>query len=287
MPRSAQPERTLRIDALIFDLDNTLWDVGPVILRAEQLLVEFLARAYPRVLERHTLASMRELRARVATEQPAMQHDFTWLRLETLRRLAREAGYAERMADEAFEVFYRARNEVVLYDDVLPALTALEARCRLFSISNGNADLAVIGLGHFFERSLSARDAGVLKPDPRIFGRLLTDAGLDAARVAYVGDDPDADVDGARRRPAAGVAQPQRRAVARAQHGSGAPHPFARRTRRAARRSKVSNLTGAPDVAAWGVAVSDTLCQHFPTRFVQHFAIVRLSAPPCLAMFWP
>jgi hypothetical protein len=111
------------IDALIFDLDNTLWDVGPVIVRAEQMLADFLAEAYPRVLERHTLASMRELRSRLMLEEPAMLHDFTWLRLEMLRRLAREADYPESMAQQAFEVFYRARNEVVLYDDVLPALT--------------------------------------------------------------------------------------------------------------------------------------------------------------------
>ena len=188
----------MRIDALIFDLDNTLWDVEPVILRAEQMLAGFLAQNCPRVVERHTLESMRELRARLVVEQPAMSHDFTWLRLELLRRLMREAGYPESLAQQAFEVFYRARNEVVLYDDVLPALTTLHSRLRLFALSNGNADLSAIGLGHFFERSLSARDAGVLKPDPRIFRRLLDDAGLDAARVAHVGDDPEADIEGAR-----------------------------------------------------------------------------------------
>jgi len=185
------------IDALIFDLDNTLWDVGPVIVRAEQMLADFLAEAYPRVLERHTLASMRELRSRLMLEEPAMLHDFTWLRLEMLRRLAREADYPESMAQHAFDVFYRARNEVVLYDDVLPALTALRPRWRLFAISNGNADLAAIGLAEFFERSLSARDAGCLKPDPRIFRRLIDEAGLEAARVLHVGDDPDADIAGA------------------------------------------------------------------------------------------
>ncbi len=186
------------IDALIFDLDNTLWDVGPVIVRAEQMLADFLAEAYPRVLERHTVASMRELRSRLMLEEPAMLHDFTWLRLEMLRRLAREADYPESMAQQAFEVFYRARNEVVLYDDVLPALTTLRPRWRLFAISNGNADLAAIGLAEFFERSLSARDAGCLKPDPRIFRRLIDEAGLEAARVLHVGDDPDADIEGAR-----------------------------------------------------------------------------------------
>ena len=188
----------MRIDALIFDLDNTLWDVEPVILRAEQMLTGFLAQSYPRVVERHTLESMRELRARLVVEQPAMRHDFTWLRLELLRRLMREAGYPESLAQQAFEVFFRARNEVVLYDDVLPALTTLHSRLRLFALSNGNADLSAIGLAHFFERSLSARDAGVLKPDPRIFRRLLDEAGLDAARVAHVGDDPEADIEGAR-----------------------------------------------------------------------------------------
>jgi 2-haloalkanoic acid dehalogenase type II len=186
------------IRAIFFDLDDTLWDCQPVILRAEHALLDFLGERYPRVLERHDLDSMRALRVQVAHEHPAMRHDFTWLRLESLRRHARDAGYPEAMADEAFEVFFRARNEVVLYDDVRPALDRLVGAYRLFAISNGNANLQAIGLDHYFEATLAARDAGMLKPDPRIFEILLERAGLRAHEAAHVGDDPHADVEGAR-----------------------------------------------------------------------------------------
>jgi putative hydrolase of the HAD superfamily len=162
-------------------------------------MLHFLAERYPRVLERHTLESMRDVRARMALEHPTMRHDFTWLRTEALRFHAREAGYAETMASEAFEVFYRARNEVSLYDDVLPALERLAGRFRLFAVSNGNADLAAIGIAKYFERSLAAREAGMLKPDPRIFALLLEAADLAPAVALHVGDDPEADVVGARR----------------------------------------------------------------------------------------
>ncbi len=80
------------IRAIIFDLDNTLWDVWPVIVRAEHAMHDFLARHYPRVTARHDLRSMRDVRARMAIDHPAMRHDFTWLRLEALRQHAREAG---------------------------------------------------------------------------------------------------------------------------------------------------------------------------------------------------
>jgi 2-haloalkanoic acid dehalogenase type II len=187
------------VSAVIFDLDDTLWDVGPVILRAEHAMLQFLAARYPRVLDLHTLDSMRDLRARMGLEHPAMRHDFTWLRTQALLVHAREAGYPESMAHEAFEVFYRARNEVALYDDVLPALGLLSERYRLFAISNGNADLGAIGLARYFERSLAARDAGMLKPDPRIFTMLLDSVGVQASQALHVGDDPQADVEGARR----------------------------------------------------------------------------------------
>ena len=73
------------IRAIIFDLDNTLWDVWPVIVRAEHAMHDFLAVNYPRGTERHDLRSMRDVRARMALAHPAMRPDVTWLRLAALR----------------------------------------------------------------------------------------------------------------------------------------------------------------------------------------------------------
>jgi FMN hydrolase / 5-amino-6-(5-phospho-D-ribitylamino)uracil phosphatase len=183
--------------AISFDLDDTLWEIGPVIVRAELAMHRFLAERYPRVTQAFDVAAMREVRRRIAGEQPAMSHDFTYLRLEALRLHAVAAGYAPAVAEEAFEVFYRVRNEVLLFDDVLPALGRLGQRYRLFTLSNGNADLAAIGIDRYFERSICARDAGALKPDARIFERLVDAAGVAPAEILHVGDDPEADVGGA------------------------------------------------------------------------------------------
>lgn len=185
--------------AVCLDLDDTLWAVGPAIERAERALVAWLEQHCPRVTGMHDLDSMRRLRSRVAEEYPQMRHDLTFLRRQALLRHAREAGYPEEVADRAFEVFYAARNQVEPFPDVVPALARLQRRYRLTSLSNGNADLAVIGLGHYFEVSVAARDAGAAKPDPKIFQALLARTGLAAAQVVYVGDDPHADVEGARR----------------------------------------------------------------------------------------
>ena len=188
----------MKVRAICFDLDNTLWDVWPVIIRAEQKMYDFLAQRYPRVVATMTLEMLRSAREQTAAAYPQMAHDFTFLRKQTLRDHAREFGYAEAMAEEAFDAFIQARNEVDLYDDVLPSLEQLRSRYRLFTASNGNADLAKIGLAHFFERTVAARHVGALKPDPAIFHKVIEGTDLQAADVVYVGDDPHLDVEGAR-----------------------------------------------------------------------------------------
>ena len=192
------PITSPRIRAICFDLDNTLWDVWPVIVKAERAMYGFLKERYPKTVANLTIEALREVRNQVALEFPQMQHDFTFLRKQSLRKLAQLHDYPECLVEEAFEVFIGARNEVTLYDEVLPALETLRGRFRLFTASNGNADLHKIGIGHFFERSLAARDVGAAKPDPAIFRRVIEGTDLALDEVLYVGDDPVMDVVGSR-----------------------------------------------------------------------------------------
>ena len=182
---------------LSFDLDDTLWPVGPVIAAAESELLAWLRARYPRTLSGHDIESLRALRAGVAERFPEHGHDLTFLRHRALKDLFEAAGHAESLAEEAFEVFFAARNRVEFYDDVRPSLLRLRSRYRLFALSNGNADLHRCGIGDLFAGHITARAAGAAKPDARIYAALVEMAGVEARQVLHIGDDPLADVVGA------------------------------------------------------------------------------------------
>jgi FMN hydrolase / 5-amino-6-(5-phospho-D-ribitylamino)uracil phosphatase len=182
---------------LSFDLDDTLWAVEPVILAAEGAMLAWLREHHPQMMLGHDRESLRAMRARIAAQFPERSHDMTFLRHRALAEMFAAAGHPAARADEAFEVFYSARNRVKLYDEVESSLERLSARYRLYAISNGNADLNRCGLAHWFEGHITAISAGAAKPDIRIFTRLLDEARVTAGQVLHIGDDPHLDVIGA------------------------------------------------------------------------------------------
>jgi 2-haloalkanoic acid dehalogenase type II len=186
------------IRAVAFDLDNTLWDVDPVIVRAETRWVEWLQENCPRITERLSIDELRASRLALAAREPHNAHDFTYLRIASLAQHAREFGYDESVSEAAFEIFIAARNQVELFEDVRPGLRRLATRYALASLSNGNADLGRIGVADLFSVSLNARGIGAAKPDPRCFERLVQDLHLQPHEVIYVGDDPLLDVEAGR-----------------------------------------------------------------------------------------
>jgi len=186
------------IRAVAFDLDNTLWDVDPVLERAEARWLQWLRDNCPRIPERLSMDELRASRLALAAREPHNAHDFTYLRIASLAQQARECGYHESVSEQAFEIFIAERNLIDLFPDVRPGFARLSTRYALASLSNGNADLARIGVADLFSVSLNARGIGAAKPDRRCFDRLVQDLNLAPREVIYVGDDPLLDVEAAR-----------------------------------------------------------------------------------------
>lgn len=186
--------------ALTLDLDDTLWPILPVIVRCEAALEGFLHEHAPAVARRYPAMAMRALRDAVCAERPDLGHDYGALRRLSLERAFADCGlHAPDLVEAAYARFYATRNQVEFYPEVDHALPALAARHRIVALTNGNADLARIGVDRHFHGAVFAREAGCAKPDPRIFRQALAVLALPADTVWHVGDDPVMDVVGARR----------------------------------------------------------------------------------------
>ena len=187
------------IRAISLDLDDTLWPIAPIIVRAESILHSWLGERLPHVARDWSLLAMRKHRERVALDHPHLAHDFTEQRRIALRGVIGDHPEQDALIDGAFEIFFAARNQVDLYPDTVESLQYLHARLPLLSLSNGNADLHRIGLAHWFHTCIAAREIGAAKPEPGIFQAACTALQLPANAIAHVGDDPLMDVIGARR----------------------------------------------------------------------------------------
>lgn len=192
-------DRATPIRALLFDLDDTLWPIMPVIQRAEALMFEWLREHAPAIPERYTLAGMRERRMQLMAANPRFQYDLLALRHAGLSEAFEACNEDSSKIPHAMALFADARNQVTLYDEVAASLPRLAARITLGSLTNGGADLQAIGLAHHFKISVAAHTFGSTKPDPAIFHAACDALELTPAQVAYVGDDLRLDVEGAQK----------------------------------------------------------------------------------------
>ncbi len=188
----------LKIRAVTLDLDDTLWPIYPVIVKAEAELHAWLQQHAPATAQMFSVEGMRRLRDAVAMDFPEKGHDFTWLRHRAIEQALCAAGDDPALTDAAFAHFFHWRQQVTLYPDALPALRALSARWPLMALTNGNADLRTVGLdGYFSQGVLSARVFGRGKPHADFFHAACAKLNLPPEQVLHVGDDWLLDIEGA------------------------------------------------------------------------------------------
>ena len=190
----------MTIKLITFDLDDTLWDVTPVMQDAEAALRNWLALHAPR-LGPVPVEHLWTIRAGLLQAEPELRHRLSELRRRILLHALLDVGYsrteAETLAEGGFQVFLAARHQVELFAEVHPTLEILANRFQLGVITNGNADVRRLGLADYFQFTLCAEELGVGKPDPKPFQEALKRSGIAAEHAVHIGDHPSDDIAGA------------------------------------------------------------------------------------------
>jgi putative hydrolase of the HAD superfamily len=189
-----------KIKLITFDLDDTFWDIGPVIINAELSTRKWLEKKVGAV-EWGDMESFLALRKDLAEKDESFYWDLGKLRREIFRvKLAPITSNEKELnslVDESFKYFLDKRHEIIFYDGVINALKDLSTRYQLGVLTNGNADINRLNIGEYFKFSVSSVDVKSNKPDRGHFQKALDLSGFSADEVIHIGDHQINDVVGA------------------------------------------------------------------------------------------
>ena len=177
---------------ITFDLDDTLWDVLPTIIKAQadthQWLADHVEGIAPYLQSEFLKAAWQQARA----ENPELAHDLGIMRRLVYEMAICQAGVpkpqAKKQAAEAFTVFLDGRHKVEYFPGALDALGVLSQRFTLAALTDGNADVKRLGLDCYFSFAYTAASAGVAKPASTMFWLALKKANVTPDAALHVGD---------------------------------------------------------------------------------------------------
>jgi putative hydrolase of the HAD superfamily len=192
----------MTIKCIVFDLDNTLWECDPLIIKAEKKFYLWLKATYPEITNSFTEEALIADRMSYIQARPELHYDLTSLRKNWMRHIAAkivgmstdEDEFERAYVETGFQIFWQERNNVIFYDGVIDMLENLSQKYSLGVITNGNADVNFIGIGHYFDFSISSELAGVAKPHEDIFHQAMQLTEHTIETTVYVGDNPKCDV---------------------------------------------------------------------------------------------
>ena len=188
------------ISAITFDLDDTLYDNRPVILRTEQESLSFVQQYHPS-LNALEDTDLKRIRQSLLLTEPEIYHDVTEWRRRAVERAMLEAGLtadeAAEGAQAAMQHFAKWRSRVDVPQETHETLAKLAEKWPLVAITNGNAQPALFGLADYFEFVLRAGPDGRAKPFNDMYHLAAQRLNMPLGEILHVGDDLTTDVAGA------------------------------------------------------------------------------------------
>ncbi|EMI5490103.1 5-amino-6-(5-phospho-D-ribitylamino)uracil phosphatase YigB [Providencia stuartii] len=188
------------IQAMTFDLDDTLYDNHPVIDKTEEEVLRFV-REYDLRFNHFTNDDLYTFRNIVADQEPDICHDITRWRWLSSKMMFCHYGYsredAQKGADDIMAHFTYWRNQIDVPLETHQILTQLAEKLPLVAITNGNAEPDACGLGQYFQFVLKAGPDGRSKPYCDMYRLAAQKLELEPHAILHVGDNLLTDVEGA------------------------------------------------------------------------------------------
>lgn len=189
-----------QIAALTFDLDDTLYDNHPVILRTTQESLAFVQNYHPK-LSAFTALDFHRSREALRVKEPEIYHDVTEWRRRAVEQMMLDAGLSPEEAftgaGAAMENFAKWRSRIDIPQETHDTLAKLAEKWPLVAITNGNAEPHLFGLDNYFEFILRAGPDGRAKPFSDMYHTAAQRLGVPLEQILHVGDDLTTDVAGA------------------------------------------------------------------------------------------
>ncbi|WJG09659.1 HAD-IA family hydrolase [Aliiglaciecola sp. LCG003] len=187
------------VKALSFDLDDTLYDNYPLIVKAEQNLHEYIRTNYPNISQLST-ADWRQIKNMHLNNNPNLASDMGELRRRTLSTALESCGYLDdelkNAVNDCFEYFYYHRSNFKVDKTICSLLSDLAQRLPLVAITNGNVNLEQIGIADFFSHSFKSNLRHPMKPHPTMFNLASEALSIPINTILHVGDNLEKDVKG-------------------------------------------------------------------------------------------
>ena len=180
-----------KIKAITFDLDDTFWDVKPVLINAEMKTRKFIEDKIGK-LEWGSWEEFKLIREKLIVEDASYEFDVGKLRKKLLLMKIQERVSDEEAANElsegAFQLFFQERNKVEFFPSVLDEIKKLSQIYKLGCLTNGNANIEIIGINKFFKFNISSKDVSANKPSENHFHKAIELLGVSKEELLHIGD---------------------------------------------------------------------------------------------------
>ena len=190
-----------KIQLITFDLDDTFWDIKSTIINAEMNSRKWSEARIGKKIEWGTFEDFMQIRNELVKDDPSLGYDLGMLRKKMIahhtKKFFKNTKDLNEFLEDAYNFFLGERHKVTFYDDVVEVLEGLSTKYKLGVLTNGNADVNKLKIGHLFDFSISSMDVKTNKPHKNHFSKAREISRISFENTLHVGDHQVNDVMGA------------------------------------------------------------------------------------------